>query len=143
MAKTVTNGDKVKVHYSGKFEDGTAFDSSIDRDPLDVEVGKAQVIKGFEDALVGMTEGEKKTITIPPDQAYGPYKEALLLEIPNAQIPENVTPEVGMNLRLKDNKGQSVLVVVTEVGKESIKLDANHPLAGKTLIFDIELVGID
>jgi peptidylprolyl isomerase len=142
MTATAKNGDKVKVHYTGKYEDGNVFDSSIDRDPIDVELGAAQVIKGFEDALVGMETGEKKTITIPPDQGYGNHDPALLIEIPNANIPDNVTPEVGMKLKLRDNKGQSVLVTVKEIGNESIKLDANHPLAGKTLVFDIELVNI-
>ena len=142
MAATAKNGDKVKVHYTGKYEDGKVFDSSVERGPIDVELGAAQVIKGFEDALVGMETGEKKTITIPPDQGYGQHDPALLIEIPNTNVPENMTPEVGMKLRLKDNKGQSVLVEVTEIGDESIKLDANHPLAGKTLVFDIELVNI-
>jgi peptidylprolyl isomerase len=142
MTTTVKNGDKVKVHYTGKFEHGEVFDSSENRDPLDVEVGAAQVIKGFEDALVGMEEGEKKTISIPPDQGYGPHDPSLLIDIPNAQIPKEVTPEVGMKLRLNDDKGQSVLVTVSEIGEESIKLDANHPLAGKVLVFDLELINI-
>ena len=142
MAKTVKNGDKIKVHYTGKYEDGQVFDSSVDRDPLEVEVGAAQVIRGFEDALVGMEKGEKKMVTIPPEQGYGQYDPALLIEIPNSNIPENMTPEVGMKLRLTDDKGKSVLVVVTEIGENSIKLDANHPLAGKVLVFDLELVNI-
>jgi peptidylprolyl isomerase len=142
MTTTVKNGDRIKVHYTGKYEGGEVFDSSVDRDPLEVEVGAAQVIKGFEDALVGMEMGEKKTVTIPPDQGYGQYDPALLIEIPNANVPENVTPEVGMKLKLSDSKGQSVMVVVTEIADESIKLDANHPLAGKVLVFDLELVNI-
>ncbi len=142
MANKVTNGDKVKVHYTGKFEDGKVFDSSVDRDPLDVEVGAAQVIKGFEDALLGMEKGDKKTITIPPDQGYGPYDPALVIEMPNANIPKDITPEIGMKLRLSGDKGQSVMVVVSEIGDESVKLDANHPLAGKVLVFDLELVNI-
>jgi peptidylprolyl isomerase len=142
MTKTVKNGDKIKVHYTGKYEDGQVFDSSADRDPLEVEVGAAQVIKGFEDALVGMEKGEKKTVTIPPDQAYGQHDPALLIEIPHSNVPDDMTPEVGMKLRLTDDKGKSVLVTVTEIGEESIKLDANHPLAGKALTFDLELVSI-
>jgi peptidylprolyl isomerase len=142
MTTTVKNGDKVKVHYTGKFEDGEVFDSSENRDPLDVEVGAAQVIKGFEDALVGMEEGEKKTVSVPPDQGYGPHDPALLIDIPNAQIPKEVSPAVGMKLRLNDDKGQSILVTVSEIGGDSIKLDANHPLAGKVLVFDLELINI-
>jgi peptidylprolyl isomerase len=142
MTTTVKNGDKISVHYTGKYEDGQVFDSSIDRDPLEIEVGTAQVIKGFEDALVGMAKGEKKTVNIPPDHGYGQYDPALLIEIPKSNVPENMTPELGMKLKLSDNKGKSVLVVVTEIGDESIKLDANHPLAGKVLVFDLELVNI-
>jgi peptidylprolyl isomerase len=142
MATTVKNGDKIKVHYTGKYEDGKVFDSSVDGDPLDVEIGAAQVIKGFEDALMGMEQGEKKTISIPPDQGYGQHDPALLIEIPNSNIPDEVTPQVGMKLRLRDSKGQSAVVTVTEIGKQSIKLDANHPLAGKVLVFDLELVEI-
>jgi FKBP-type peptidyl-prolyl cis-trans isomerase 2 len=142
MAKTVKNGDKVKVHYVGRFEDGKVFDSSIDREPMDVEVGGAQVIKGFEDGLVGMQEGEKKTISVPPEEAYGQPDPALLIEIPDRNIPEGINPEVGMKLRLADDKGQSVMVTVTDVKDESIQLDANHPLAGKVLVFDLELVSI-
>lgn len=142
MAKKVKNGDKVKVHYVGKLEDGKIFDSSIDREPLDVEVGGAQVIKGFEDGLMGMEEGEKKTISVSPEQGYGKRNPALLIEIPNANIPDEIDPEVGMKLRLADKQGQSVMVTVTDVGDESIQLDANHPLAGKVLVFDLELVSI-
>ncbi|UCE41618.1 MAG: peptidylprolyl isomerase [Candidatus Aminicenantes bacterium] len=142
MANTVKKGDKVKVHYTGRFEDGKVFDSSVDREPLDVEVGGAQVIQGFEDGLVGMQVGEKKTISVSPEEGYGQCDPALLIEIPNANIPEGVTPEIGMKLKLGDSKGQSVMVTVTDVGEESIQLDANHPLAGKVLVFDLELVSI-
>jgi len=142
MAKTVKNGDKVKVHYTGRLEDGKVFDSSIDQEPLDVEVGGAQVIPGFEEGLLGMEEGEKKTISIPPEEGYGQRDSALLIEIPNKNIPDEIKPEVGMKLRLADKKGQSVMVTVTDVGDESIHLDANHPLAGRVLVFDLELVSI-
>lgn len=142
MVATVKNGDRVKVHYTGKYEDGTVFDSSLNRDPLDVEIGSAQVIEGFEDALVGMKKGEKKTIAIPPEKGYGDYNPSLLIEIPDSDIPGDFAPEVGMKLRMRDNKGQAFIVVVTEIGEDSIKLDANHPLAGKVLVFDLELVSI-
>jgi len=142
MKITVKNGNKVKVHYTGRFEDGKVFDSSVDREPLDVEVGTAQVIKGFEDGLLGMQEGERKTISVSPEDGYGLPDPALLIEIPNANIPKDFTPKIGMKLSLADKKGQSVMVTVTEIGDESIQLDANHPLAGKTLVFDLELVSI-
>ena len=142
MKSTVKNGDKVKVHYTGRYEDGKVFDSSTDREPLDVEVGAAQVIKGFEDALLGMREGEKKTISISPEEGYGLPDPALLIEIPKANIPKEITPEVGMKLRLADKNEQSVMVTVSEISEEAIKLDANHPLAGKVLVFDLELVSI-
>jgi len=142
MTTKAKNGDKVKVHYTGRFKDGKIFDSSIEREPLDVEIGAAQVIKGFEDALVGMQEGEKKSVEISPEAGYGQPDPALLIEIPNANIPEGINPEPGMKLRLADNKGQSVMVTVTEIGDGSIRLDANHPLAGKVLVFDLELMNI-
>lgn len=142
MTTKAKNGDKVKVHYTGRYKDGEIFDSSIKREPLDVEIGAAQVIKGFEDALVGMQEGEKKRVEISPEEGYGMPDPALLIEIPNANIPEGINPEVGMKLRLGDKTGQSVMVTVTEVGGESIHLDANHPLAGKVLVFDLEMVSI-
>jgi FKBP-type peptidyl-prolyl cis-trans isomerase 2 len=142
MAKKVKNGDKVKVHYVGRFEDGKIFDSSIAREPLDIEVGGAQVIQGFEDGLKGMEEGEKKTISISPEKGYGQRDPALLLEIPKKNFPDEIKPEVGMKLRLADKKGQAVTVTVTDVGDKSIQLDANHPLAGRVLVFDLELVSI-
>jgi FKBP-type peptidyl-prolyl cis-trans isomerase 2 len=142
MKITVKNGNKVKVHYTGRFEDGKVFDSSVDRDPLDIEVGTAQVIKGFEDGLLGMQEGERKRISVSPEDGYGLPDPALLIEIPNANIPKDFTPKIGMKLSLADKKGQSVMVTVTEIGDESIQLDANHPLAGKILVFDLELVSI-
>jgi peptidylprolyl isomerase len=142
MTTKAKNGDKVKVHYTGRFKNGKIFDSSIEREPLDVEIGAAQVIKGFEDALVGMQEGEKKSVEISPEEGYGQPDPALLIEIPNTNIPEGINPEPGMKLRLADNKGQSVMVTVTEIGDESIRLDANHPLSGKILVFDLELVNI-
>ncbi len=142
MKSTAKTGDKVKVHYTGRYEDGKVFDSSSDREPLDVEIGASQVIKGFEDALVGMREGEKKTISISPEEGYGLPDPVLLIEIPKANIPTGITPEVGMKLKLADKNGKSVMVTVSEIAEEAIKLDANHPLAGKVLVFDLELVSI-
>lgn len=142
MTGKVNKGDTVKVHYTGKFEDGKEFDSSLDRQPLQFEVGAGNVIKGFEDAVVGLKVGEKKTVTIPAKNAYGSYDESLLIEIPKKNVPEGITPEVGMRLQLVNQQGQAAHVVVTEILDDTVRLDANHPLAGKTLVFDLEVLEI-
>ncbi len=142
MAGKVNKGDTVKVHYTGKFEDGKEFDSSLDRQPLQFEVGAGNVIKGFEDAVVGLKVGEKKTVTIQAENAYGSYDENLLIEIPKKNVPEGITPEVGMRLQLVNQQGQAAHVVVKEILDETVRLDANHPLAGKTLVFDLEVLEI-
>lgn len=142
MAGKVKKGNTVKVHYTGKLEDGREFDSSLNRQPIQFEVGAGKVIKGFEDAVVGLEVGEKKTVTIPAKDAYGSYDENLLIEIPKKNVPEGVTPEVGMRLQLVNQLGQAAHVVVTEILDETVRLDANHPLAGKTLVFDLEILEI-
>ena len=142
MARKVTKGDTVKVHYTGKFENGVEFDSSLGRQPLQFEVGAGNVIKGFEDAVVGLKIGDKKSVTIPAENAYGGYDENLLFEIPKENIPEGITPEVGMRLQLVNQQGQAAHVVVTEILDEMDRLDANHQLAGKTLVFDLEVLEI-
>lgn len=136
-------GDKVNVHYHGKLTDGTTFDSSEGRAPLSFVVGQGQVIKGFDDALIDMNVGDKKTVNIPVDQAYGPVAPENLIEFPKTEFPEDMNPEIGMQLHLNDNQGNNFPVVVAEVKEDTVVLDANHPLAGKELIFDIELVSID
>ena len=138
----VKTGDTVKVHYHGRLSDGSTFDSSSGREPLQFEVGSGQVIKGFEDGVEGMTVGDKKTIQIPVEEAYGPKDENMLVEFPIANFPEDLKPEVGMQLNMTNGGGQVIPVTITEVGEESVILDANHPLAGQELIFDIELVEI-
>ena len=135
-------GDTVKVHYCGRFEDGTQFDTSEGSDPLEFEIGAEQVIPGFEDAAIGMTPGDKATVTIPADKAYGPYREEMIMVAPREQIPPEFEPEVGHRVELKHTSGQTIAVVVTEVTEESITLDGNHPLAGHALTFDLELVEI-
>lgn len=142
MAQTVKNGDTVKVHYTGRFEDGVVFDSSEGRDPLEFTVGAGMLIRGFEDALIGMAPGEKKTVRVGPQDAYGDYDDNLVLTMPLDRVPEDITPEVGMELQLISQSGQKLPVVVKEVQEEAIILDANHPLAGKVLVFDIELLEI-
>ena len=140
--QTVKSGDTVKVHYHGRLTDGTTFDSSEGRDPLEFEVGSGMVIKGFDDGVTGMTIGEKKTINIPSDEAYGPVNDDMLVEFPRSNFPPEMVPEVGMQLNMTSGDGQVIPVVVTEVKDDMVSLDANHPLAGEALIFDLELVAI-
>jgi peptidylprolyl isomerase len=136
------NNDSVKVHYTGKLKDGTVFDSSQDRNPLQFQLGQGQIIPGFEQAVMGMSVGEAKTVNIPSNQAYGPRQEELIQEVPRQQLPTDMEFQVGQRLQLGQEKEQPMIVEVTEVTDASIKLDANHPLAGKELIFDIELLEI-
>ncbi len=135
-------GDKVKVHYTGTLNDGTVFDSSVERDPLEFTLGEGQVIPGFEEAVMGMEPGATKTITLPPDQAYGDYNDEAVTDVPRNQIPPTIEPEVGMMLEVRLESGQPAHVIITEVTEESVTLDGNHPLAGKELSFDLSLVEI-
>lgn len=137
------NGDKVAVHYTGKLSDGTIFDSSSGREPLSFTLGSGQVIPGFEEAALGMQAGESKTVTIPEEKAYGSYDAEKIINFPADRIPQDVQPEVGMQLQLQGQDGQPIIVRVTEITEEHVKLDANPPLAGKDLTFDIELVTIN
>jgi FKBP-type peptidyl-prolyl cis-trans isomerase 2 len=140
--KQVKDGDVVKVHYTGKLINGEQFDSSIGREPLEFTVGAGQMIKGFDAAMPGMNLGEKKTINIAPEDAYGPRSEEAIIEFPKEQVPADMKLEPGMPLTLSNQDGQPVPVIVIEVKEEVIILDANHFLAGQELIFDIELVEI-
>lgn len=135
-------GDTVKIHYHGRLTDGSTFDSSAGREPLEFELGSGMVIPGFDVGVTGMVIGEKKTINIPAAEAYGEKNEEMILEFPKAQFPADMTPEVGMQLNMSNSQGQSFPVVIVEVKEEVVMLDANHPLAGKELIFDLELVEI-
>ncbi len=136
------SGDSVSVHYTGKLEDGTIFDSSIGKPPLNFTLGQNQVISGFEQAIEGMAPGENKTAVIPSNQAYGSYREDLIVTVDRAQVPPALNPEVGQQLELQQENGEPIPVVVTEVSEDSLTLDANHPLAGLDLTFEIELVEI-
>lgn len=139
---TVKKGDTIRVHYTGKLTSGELFDSSEGRDPLEFQVGAGHVIRGFDDGVLQMQVGDKRTIQIPVDQAYGPRNEDLIMEFPADRLPEDLKPEEGMQLQLNNEQGQNFPVVVRAVSAESITLDGNHPLAGEELIFDIELVEI-
>ena len=138
----VKEGDVVKVHYTGKLINGEQFDSSVGREPLEFIVGAGQMIKGFDDAMPGMNLGEKKTINIAPEDAYGPRSEEAIIEFPKQNVPADIKLEPGMPLTLSNQDGQPVPVIIVEVKEEVIVLDANHFLAGQELIFDIELVEI-
>lgn len=138
----VKSGDKIKVHYHGKLGTGETFDSSEGRDPLEFEVGTGMVIKGFDDGVTGMTVGEKKTVTIPSEEAYGPVNPEMILEMPKDRFPEDMKLENGMPLMMSDQQGQQFQVKIVEIKEEVVMLDANHPLAGKDLTFDLELVEI-
>ena len=136
------NGDTVKVHYTGMLEDGTIFDSSREREPLEFTIDEGQLIPGFEEAVKGMTPGETKTVEIPPEKAYGPRYEDAVLQVPRDRMPEGLDPQVGDQLQVQSTSGQTFPALVTEVTDKVVTLDANHPLAGKTLTFEIELVAI-
>lgn len=138
----VKNGDKIKVHYHGRLTSGETFDKSEGREPLEFEVGSGMVIKGFDDGVTGMAVGEKKTINIPFLEAYGPRNPEMIIEMPKDRFPQDMEVEVGMPLGMSDGQGHQYQVVVTEIKEEAVVLDANHPLAGQDLIFDLELVEI-
>ena len=139
----VENGDKIKVHYHGKLRSGEVFDSSQGRDPLEFTVGSGQVIKGFDEGVKGMQVGDKKTVEIPVKDAYGEKQQEMLIEFPIDQFPEDMKPESGMQLMMSNGSGQNFPVTVEEVRENTVILDANHPLAGQDLIFDLELVSIE
>jgi FKBP-type peptidyl-prolyl cis-trans isomerase 2 len=138
---TVENGKGVVVHYTGRFEDGTVFDTSLaeGREPLNIVLGQGTLINGFEKGLVGLNKGDKKTIEIDPEEGYGEYLDGLVTIIPNDRAPEGVN--VGDFLKSTGDKG-TINVVVTEINEEGVKIDANHPMAGKKLIFDVEVLEV-
>jgi len=139
--KKIESGSTVQVNYTGRLEDGTIFDSSLveGREPLTATLGQGQLIRGFEQGLMEMSEGEKKTIEIESSNAYGEYRDDMITEIPKNQVPEGV--QVGETLQGMGPQGP-VIVTIVEVGEDSVKIDANHPLAGKKLIFDLEVVSV-
>lgn len=138
----VKHGDTVKVHYTGKLDDGSVFDSSVEHAPLQFTVGDGQVIPGFEDTIIGMKPGDSKTTQIPSEQAYGPYRDEMVMVVARDQFPENLNPQVEQQLQIVHENGQAFIVQVIEVSDTDVTLDANHPLAGQDLIFEIQLVEI-
>jgi len=138
----VKTGDTVRIHYTGTLNDGTTFDSSAGRDPLQFEVGSGQIIPGLDKEIPGMAVGDKKTVNIPASEAYGEVNPQMQQAIPRAQIPAEIPVEVGARLQMQTPEGQVIPVTVAAVDEQTVTLDANHPLAGKDLTFDIELVSI-
>jgi FKBP-type peptidyl-prolyl cis-trans isomerase 2 len=138
----VKDGDNVKVHYHGRLTNGETFDSSEGREPLEFEVGSGMVIKGFDDGVTGMKVGDKKTINIPAEQAYGEKNPEMIIEYPRAQFPPHIELKIGEQLVMSGGTGQQFQVKIAEVKEDVVLLDGNHPLAGEDLVFDIELVEI-
>ena len=138
----VKDGDTVKVHYTGTLENGEVFDTSENREPLEFTLGQGQLIPGFEKAVTGLNVGDSTTVDIPSKEAYGDVRDDLIISVPKDQLPDNIEPQVGMQLQVNQPDGQPVPVRVTEIGEEKLTLDANHPLAGKNLSFKIELVEV-
>lgn len=137
------NGDQVTVAYTGKLEDGTVFDTSEDREPISFVIGEDQVIPGFEEAVVGMEEGDTKTATIPPEEGYGHPSEERVFAVGREELPDDLDPEIGDRLEVRNQEGQTFPAVVAEADESTVTLDANHPLAGEELTFDIELLSIE
>ena len=140
---TAKSGDTVRIHYTGTLTDGSVFDSSEGCDPLEFILGSGMVIAGFDDGVTGMTVGEKKRVEIPCDQAYGPRHDRAMQKVPRAEIPDSIPLELGLQLQMQAPIGQPIMVTVSELTDDEVTLDANHALAGKDLIFDLELVSID
>ncbi len=140
--KAAKKGDKVKVHYTGTLDNGTVFDSSVDREPLEFTVGEGMVIAGFDEAVAGMQVGETKSVHIPCEQAYGEHHAELAFDIDRRQMPPSITPEVGMQLSVKLDNGGNGVVCISKIEGDTVTLDGNHPLAGKNLNFELSLVAI-
>ena len=141
MSKIKT-GDKVKVHYNGTLEDGSVFDTTSGKEPFEFTLGSGEVISGFERVVEGMSAGDKQSVSLNPAEAFGEYHEDLVLEVPRTQLPEDIDPKIGMALQAKSPDGTVTRMNVTKVSDDSVTLDSNHPLAGKKVNFEIELVSI-
>lgn len=138
------HGDTVQIHYTGKLEDGFVFDTSLEREPLEFQIGGGFVLEGFEQAVIGMNTGESKTFTIAAEHAYGPYRQELSMIVPKDQFPPHITPEIGQQIQINvKEQAQPMVVAITHISDDGVTLDANHPLAGKDLTFEIKLVAIN
>ncbi len=138
----VKNGDTVKVHYTGKLENGEVFDSSRDRQPIEFVVGSGTLLPGIENGVIGMSVGESKTIEISPEEGFGPKHEELIVKVMRSEFPEYIVPKLGQRMQIKQPDGRVIVVTITDMDDETVTLDANHPLAGCKLFFDIELMEI-
>ncbi|MFC1516434.1 peptidylprolyl isomerase [Thermodesulfobacteriota bacterium] len=138
----VKNGNTVKIHFTGKLENGEVFDTSLEREPMEFQVGNGDVMQGLEEGIVGMALGDTKTIEIRPEQGFGARHEDLVVEVVKTLLPESVTPEVGQQLQVSKAEGETIVVTIIDMDDDTVTLDANHPLAGHTLIFDVELVEV-
>ena len=136
------NGNTIKIHYTGKLDDGTVFDSSKEREPLEFKLGSGGLIKGFEDAVRGMAVGDKKTIKIPAEEAYGAYRDDLVMNVDKSQFPPDIEPKEGVMLCLRHPNGSTIDALITTVAEDSVTLDSNHPLAGEDLTFELEMMEI-
>ena len=136
------HGDTVKAHYTAKLKDGTVYDTSINRHPLQFTIGEGQIIPGFEQAVVGMRPGQSKTVQVPTDKAYGPHREDMVVTVDHSQFPESLEPEVGQTLEITGSDGLRTVATVADVSETRVTFDINHPLAGKELILDIQLIEI-
>ncbi|MFH0875927.1 MAG: peptidylprolyl isomerase [archaeon] len=139
----IKKGDTIKINYTGKFPDGHVFDSSEGRTPLEFKAGTGMVIKGLDDEIIGMVKGDKKTITIPPEKAYGLKQDNLLAQVERSQFPQNLALEKGLKLSINPPGGMPFIAEIVDFDEKHITLDLNHPMAGKTLVFDIEIVSVE
>ena len=138
--RSADSGDTVKVHYTGKLADGEVFDSTVGGEPVEVTIGDGEILPGIETALIGMAAGDSKSLTLEEDAAFGAHNPRLMHEVERSRIPETIQIEVGMELQATSDSGEQVQFLVVEVADDTVTLDANHPLAGKELTFEIELV---
>jgi peptidylprolyl isomerase len=138
----VKDGDTVRVNYIGTLEDGSIFDTSAGHEPLEFTLGEGKIIPGFEEAVKGMEIGQSKTVTIPAKEAYGQHRDDLVVEIKREELPEGLNPEIKQQLQMRQTDGRAIVAIVTDVSESTITVDANHPLTGKDLTFQIELVEI-